>query len=198
MPTRSQQKVFNAIQVYIAAHGHGPTLTEIGERIGIRSKGTVHRHVKALIDQGYLQQQGGWRGINLSDKHDARLDTRLPLLGRIAAGKPIDAIPGHDEIDLNELFAGVGRYALKIQGDSMIDAGIMDGDTVIIERRDTANDGDIVVALIDDEEATLKRLKRHHDGRIELIPENISLSPLIYDASRVRIQGILVGQLRFY
>ena len=96
------------------------------------------------------------------------------------------------------MFVGKDRFALQIKGDSMIDIGILDGDIVVIEPRDTAQFGDIVVALIDDQEATLKRFKRLKDGSVELSPENQDLQPMVYDASRVKIQGILVGQLRSY
>jgi len=103
-----------------------------------------------------------------------------------------------EEINLSEMFVGKDRYALQIKGDSMIDIGILDGDIVIIEPRSTAEFGDIIVALIDNEDATLKRFKKLKNGRIELSPENQDLQPMIYDAVRVKIQGILVGQLRSY
>jgi len=119
-------------------------------------------------------------------------------VGRIAAGHPIEAIPGQEELNLSEMFVGRDRYALQIKGDSMIGVGILDGDLVIIEPRDRAEYGDIVVALIDEQEATLKRYKRYADGRVELSPENPDLQPMIFDPRRVRIQGILVGQLRTY
>ena len=98
----------------------------------------------------------------------------------------------HEEINLSEMFVGKDRYALQIKGDSMIEIGILDGDIVIIEPRDTAEFGDVVVALIDDQEATLKRFKRLKDGSIELSPENQDLEPMVYDAARVRIQGRLI------
>ena len=123
----------------------------------------------------------------------------LPLLGRIAAGVPIEAIPDQEELNLADFFMGPGRFVLKVQGESMIDAGILDGDTVIIEFRETADDGDIVVALIDESETTLKRFKRSQRGKyIKLIPENSEMEPMVYEAERVRIQGVLIGQLRKY
>jgi repressor LexA len=128
--------------------------------------------------------------------HNSKL-TPLPLLGRIAAGQPIEAIAGQERLDLGDLL-GSDRYALQVQGNSMIGAGILDGDLVIIEPCDTADDGAIVVALIDDEEATLKRLKRLKSGRIKLIAENPDIPPFTYAAKRVRIQGVLVCQLRRY
>jgi repressor LexA len=155
--------------------------------------------VQALIEAGYVETDGGkHRGIRLLRSNPYRPESRLPLLGEIAAGKPIEAIPGQDEIDLSEFF-GRNNFAVRVKGDSMIDAGILDGDTVIIAFRETANDGDIVVALIDESETTLKRFKRSQRGKyIKLIPENSEMEPMVYEAERVRIQGVLIGQLRKY
>ncbi len=122
----------------------------------------------------------------------------MPLLGRIAAGLPIEAIEDQDHLDLAALFAGPERFALRVSGDSMIDAGILDGDTVIVRKQDVANVGDIVVALIDGHEATLKRLGGVVDGMVELVPENAAMERMRYAAGRVRFQGVLVGQLRQY
>jgi len=198
MPTLLEKRILNFIHAFIVKHGHSPTLVEIGEAMGISSKGTIHRYVQNLRNQDLLAQpERGWRGIRLAD--DALSNsTTLPLVGRIAAGQPIEAIQNQEEINLSDMFVGKDRYALQIKGDSMIDIGILDGDIVVIEPRNNAEFGDVVVALIDDQEATLKRFKRLKDGRIELCPENQDLQPMIYDASRVKIQGILVGQLRSY
>jgi len=178
MPTLLEKRILNFIHAFIIKHGHSPTLVEIGKAMEISSKGTIHRYVQNLRNKGMLAPpERGWRGIRLAD--DALSNsTTLPLVGRIAAGQPIEAI--HEK------------------GDSMIDIGILDGDIVVIEPRDTAEFGDVVVALIDNEDATLKRFKRLKDGRIELSPENQDLQPMVYDASRVKIQGLLVGQLRSY
>lgn len=197
MLTRLEEKVLQYITHYIAQNGHAPTLTEIGSAVGVRSKGTVHRYVEALIDKGHLHRTGrSWRGIRLTGEHNRRL-TILPLAGRIAAGKPIEAIPDQEEINFSELLLGSDRYALEVKGDSMIDAGIMDGDLVIVRQTETADNGDIVVALIDRGEATLKRLRKHGD-RVELIPANQAQAPMIYPADRVHIQGVVVGQVRLY
>ena len=143
--------------------------------------------------------RGGGDPRGEGDPRGGRDDpARLPLLGRIAAGLPIEAIEDQDHLDLAALFAGPDRYALRVSGDSMIDAGILDGDTVIVRKQDVANAGDIVVALIDGHEATLKRLGRSVGGTVELIPANASMEPMRYPASRVRLQGVLVGQLRRY
>ncbi len=198
MPTLLEKRILNFIHAFIIKHGHSPTLVEIGKAMDINSKGTIHRYVQNLRNKNLLAPpERGWRGIRLTD--DALSNsTTLPLVGRIAAGHPIEAIHDHGEINLSKMFVGKDRYALQIKGDSMIDIGILDGDIVIIEPQNTAQFGDIVVALIDDQEATLKRYKKLKDGTIELSPENQNLEPMIFDASRVKIQGLLVGQLRSY
>ena len=122
----------------------------------------------------------------------------IPLLGRIAAGLPLEAIEDKQELNLAEMFMGPELFALRVTGDSMMDAGILDEDYVIIRKQPVAKDGDIVVAMIDKAEATLKRFKRKSEGQIALIPENQDMEPMIYAAERVSIHGILVGQLRNY
>jgi len=196
MLTHSQQKTLNFIRGYMTDHGLAPTLVEIGNGVGIQSKGVVHRHVQALKDKGYLNRSNGWRAMRLTDDDPSK--DSLPLLGRIAAGRPIEAIPDKNRITFGELFGGTNRYVLQVHGDSMIDAGILDRDFVIIQHADSARDGDIVVALIDNEEATLKRLKLTPDGHVMLIPENSALKPMLFEATRVRIQGKVIGQVRTY
>jgi repressor LexA len=197
MLTTQQKRVLDFIRSYITRHGHAPTLREIGEGVDIQSRGAVHRHIQTLIERGVLKRpRSGWRTLELVDT--ATPAHTLPLLGKIAAGRPIEAIPGHDEVNIAELLLGENRYVLQVEGDSMVDAGILDGDMAVIRRADTAEDGDIVVALVDNEEATLKRLFHLSGRRIKLTPENRGMTPLIYNAERVRIQGILVGQLRVY
>ena len=185
-----------------------PTLKEIGDGVAIKSKGTVHRYVTALKTKGALQHNARqWRGLSLlehsstaSNEPETTTNTSLPFVGRIAAGQPIEAIPDITEININDLFIGQdnNRYMLKIKGDSMIDLGILDGDMVVIERHDSAKNGDIVVALIDEQNATLKRFHLESDGQVLLIPANATLTAQQYAADRVRIQGILVGQMRTY
>ena len=194
--TALEQRVLAAVRAYHARHGRMPTIREIGAMLGIRSPGTVGRYVDALVDKGHLskRQPRVWRGLSLADPSGR---PGLPLVGRIAAGRPIEAIAGQTEIDLNELFGGPDRYALKVAGDSMIDAGIHDGDLVVVRRQETADDGQIIVALIGNE-VTLKFLHRRRDGRIELRPANGGLEPLVCEADQLLIQGVVVGQLRTY
>ena len=195
MLTQRQQAAYRFIADFIRQHGHGPLLTEIATGLGIHSKGTVHRHVRALADAGLIQLHAGrHRGITLTRESGQT----LPLLGRIAAGRPIEAIPDQDAINLTDFLTGANRFILKVQGDSMIEAGILDGDMVIVEQRSHADDGEIIVALIDHEEATLKRLQHNRDGSITLCPANHRMAPMIYAAERVRIQGVVTAQLRSY
>ncbi|MBI5451394.1 MAG: transcriptional repressor LexA [Gammaproteobacteria bacterium] len=198
MLSNREQDALAFIRDFIGLHGHAPLLNEIAAGLGIHSKGTVHRYVQTLARDGHITLfPGRHRGITLNtDQQDA--PWVLPLLGRIAAGRPIEAIPGHDTLNLAEFFMGPDRFVLRVSGDSMIDAGILDGDMVIIKRCERANDGAIIVALIDGEQATLKRLRRGKDGSVTLLAENRSYPPMIYPADRVRIQGIVVGQLRSY
>ncbi len=199
MLTELESRCLKTLRDYISQHGHAPTLSELGTRVGISSRGTMHRYVSNLVDKGYLERSAkpGWRGIALTEQAAQQFNT-LPLLGRIAAGKPIEAIPNQSSINLLEMFRGPNRYLLQVEGDSMIDAGILNGDLVVIESQDHASDGEIVVALVDGEEVTLKRLKHSGQAEIELIPENRTLSPMKYESERVKIQGVLVGQIRSY
>ncbi len=149
--------------------------------------------------------------VNLPAKRVSSGDFKLPLLGKIAAGQPIEAIEDQAHLDLAEFFIGPDRYALRVSGESMIDVGILDGDTVILRKTNKVRTGDIVVALIDSQEATLKRLGKYDAGTtrgngdgareggiVELIPENKAMSTMRYSSERVSFQGVLVGQLRSY
>jgi repressor LexA len=202
MLSQREQDAYDFIRDYIAEHQQGPLLDEIAKGLGIRSRGVAHRYVQTLADAGLLElTPGRHRGISLpndsGDKYQGD-DVALPLLGQIAAGLPIEAIPDQEEINLAEFFMGPNRFVLKVQGDSMIEAGIMPGDMVIVESRNHAHNGDIIVALIDQQEATLKRLHHNTDGSVTLFPANSSMIPVTYPAERIHIQGIVVGQMRSY
>jgi repressor LexA len=196
--TLAQQRTLVFIRGFISGRGHAPSLEEIAAGSGFRSKSAAHKHVRALAEAGRLRLiPGRKRGIELVE--ELQTDSlSMPLLGRIAAGRPIEAIADLEALDLADYLLGPNRYALQVKGDSMIEAGILDGDFVIVQRQDTADDNQIVVALIDGEEATLKRLQHCPDGGIRLIAANASMPPLAYAAERIIIQGVLVGQLRRY
>jgi repressor LexA len=197
--TDRQKQVYDYVHDYEREQGRTPKLREIAEFLGIRSRGSVHRYVQVLVQAGLIEiEPDRSRGIRLLQDVDSSNRFTLPLLGRIAAGLPIEAIPDQDEIDLSEFFIRPNRFVLKVTGDSMIDAGILDGDMVVVEQASTARDGDIVVALIDREEATLKTFRRNPDKSISLVPSNASMKTMRYAADRVQIQGIVVGQMRSY
>lgn len=197
--TKRQRQVMDMIEVLYERNGYAPTLEEIAHACGINTRSTVHQHVRALIQAGKLLTATGKRAYQLPDKlQDLHPQIALPLAGRIAAGKPIQAISGQDEINPNAMFCGNRRYVLEVRGESMIDVGIMDGDFVVIQEQETAHNGEIVVALVEREEATLKRLFHLEDGRIELRPENSSMQPMIYPAESVQVQGRMVGLFRSY
>lgn len=174
-------------------------MDEIAQACGINTRSTVHQHVQALIREGYLHAATGKRAYRLPEVTVAghpQMALSLPLQGRIAAGKPIEAISGRDEINPADLFRGRGRYVLEVRGESMRDVGIMDGDFVVIQPQDEVRNGDIVVALVEREEVTLKRIFYLPDGLVELRPENSQLQAMIYPASSVQVQGRLVGLFR--
>ena len=200
MPTDRSRQVYDFVRAYVARHGYAPKLREIAAHLGITSRGVVHRHLRALEQEGLISIESDLaRGIRLrKGRGTAARPFTLPLLGRIAAGRPIEAIPGEDEIDLSEFFVNGNRFVLRVQGDSMIEDGILDGDMVVVEQRETADNGEIVVALIDGMEATLKRLQKNRDGTVTLRPANSQMTPMRYPAARVRIQGVVVGQFRSY
>lgn len=206
MLTAGQHKTLKFIRKYIDKHDYSPTLSEIALGRGLNSKGSMHREVQVLAEAGYLKLvPGRKRSIQLVDeasqssiRSSTNLPLTLPLLGRIAAGKPIEAITDQETVNLSDFVMGRNRYCLLVIGESMIGIGILDGDTVIVESCETANKDDIVVALIDNEEATLKRFRNRGDGSVALIAENPAMPTMIYTAERVSIQGVVVGVLRSY
>ncbi|NKB77887.1 MAG: repressor LexA [Gammaproteobacteria bacterium] len=191
-----EQKILDFISSFEPLEQQSLTVEQIASGVGYRSRGSVHRYLTSLIDQGFLHKTKGKRGITCTGKPKA--DHILPFLGKIAAGKPIEAIQNSQELDLTELFAGPNRFVLQVTGDSMIEAGIHDHDYIVVHHAETASNGDIVVALIDQDEVTLKRFYTISDGRIRLIPENAKMEPMNYPADRVRIQGVVIGQMRKY
>jgi repressor LexA len=198
MLTTQEQNTLQFIRRYLAQYGYAPKFKEIGMAIGVNSQGTVHRYVRSLEEKGYIDRaKGNARGMSLVELPLVSPPT-IPLVGKIAAGLPIEAIEDNQELNLAEMFMGPELFALRVSGDSMMDAGILDNDYVIIKKQPVAHDGDIVVAMIDKVEATLKRFKRKSQWEVELIPENADMETMVYAADRVNIHGILVGQMRSY
>ena len=213
MLTRKQHDLLIFIDKTIRENGISPSFEEMMHAVGLKSKSGVHRLVNALVERGFLKRlENRARALevcrmpdelkpaNNGDKTGEDTPT-IPLYGKIAAGTPIAAITDvswHITPPADMLSRGRDYYALMIDGDSMVEAGIMDGDTVVIERTSTANNGEIVVALIDHEEATLKRFSKRSNNVVELHPENRSHSVQTYSADRITIQGRLAGLIRQY
>ena len=198
MLTSQENNALKFIRQYLAQYGYAPKFKEIGLAIGVNSQGTVHRYVQSLEDKGYIERaRGNARGMNLVDLPLVSAPT-IPLAGKIAAGLPIEAVEDQQELNLAEMFMGPELFALRVIGDSMMDAGILDNDYVIIRKQPVARDGEIVVAMIDRVEATLKRFKRKSEREVALIPENADMETMVYAAERVNIHGVLVGQMRSY
>ncbi|MFE8032836.1 transcriptional repressor LexA [Thiohalocapsa marina] len=195
--TRRQQIILERLRAQAESGEPPPTLDELCALLGLKSRGSLHRQVQALVEAGLVEpMRGQRRGVRLVPQPQA--DNYLPLLGKIAAGRPIEALANPEPIEVpSPLRTSRPCYVLKVEGESMREAGILDGDYVVIEQRDTANDGEIVVALIRGEEATLKRIVQRSD-RVILYPENSALSAQEYRPEEVQIQGVLVGQMRVY
>ncbi len=200
--TRRQQEIYEYLLENLHKFPHPPTLDELCAALGLSSRGSLHKQLQALVKAGLIEPMNNKRrGVRLTPPPVEDMppdENELPLYGRIAAGRPIEAIAGHETIPVPpQLRTGRPCYVLEVKGDSMVEAGILDGDWVVIEQRDQARNGEIVVALIDGEEATLKRFERKGD-RIVLHPANAAMKPMSYRPEQVRIQGVLVGQMRRY
>lgn len=202
--TPKQLRILQLIRQSRVTRGYSPTMQELADSLGI-SKVTVFEHVEALVRKGALTREPNKaRSLAIADDvvvPDEEQPLTFPLVGKIAAGYPIEKFADDDRLDLTDLFGPRvgqrgGTFALRVDGDSMKDEGILDGDYVIIERRESARDGERVVALLPDGETTLKTLYREPDGRIRLQPANESFEPIIVDDCR--IQGVVVGVLRRY
>jgi len=196
--TPKQLALLTYVRDYLRRHGFVPTMQELGDAFGV-SKVTIFEHISTLEKKGYLRRsRHKARSLRLNDNlslPDER-PTRLRLAGTIAAGRPIEAIEQPEVLDLEELFTSRHEnFVLKVKGDSMIDEQIRDGDYVIVQKRETARNGELVVALLDNGEATLKRFYRDRDG-VRLEAANPAYKPI--SAKSVRIQGVVVGVLRRY
>lgn len=198
--TRKQQAIYEYLCDHRDRFPYPPSLEELCAALGLASRGSLHKHIQALVDAGLVEPMDRrQRGVRLTATAcAAESGGTLPFLGTIAAGRPIEAMANPEPMLVPEQLRGRGEcYVLQVKGDSMIDEGILDGDWVVIERRDYARNGEIVVALIDGEEATLKRIEQR-PGMVVLLPANPRMAALEYPPERVAIQGVLVGQMRAY
>lgn len=197
--TPRQAEILAFVTAYAEERGFAPTLQEIGDRFGLSSVATVHKHVRHLVDKGYLKRErrNASRDIEVVAEHGGGLAT-IPLLGTVAAGRPIEAMAEHEELRVPEEWLGKGRtYALRVRGDSMIDEQIRSGDTVVVEARETARNGETVIALVDGESVTVKQYFRE-GALIRLQPANPAVPVMRFPEERVAIQGVVIGVLRRY
>ena len=196
MITMREKDVYDFIVKYQKSNGYSPFLREIADSIGIKSKGVVHRYIKSLEKLGMITYNSNrHRGLNIvSDKKISNINS----LGKISAGGPIEAVPDKDVLELEHMFSNEKCYALKVQGDSMIEAGIYDGDWVIVEKKNKIPKSKVAVVLIDNQDVTLKYYKLLNQNTVELIPANKKFNSMEYDISRISIQGIVIGQIRVY
>ncbi len=196
--TKRQKEILDYITEFIDKEGYSPSMEEIAGRFQFASLNAVFKHLEALSARGFLRRDANRaRSIELSHAHTAVKS--VPLYGYVAAGRPIEAVATPESLAVPEDFlAGWGpHYVLRVQGESMIEEHIADGDYVIVESREQAENGEMVVALVDGENVTLKRIFREGES-IRLQPSNESIPPIILDASRVRLQGVVVGVMRKY
>ncbi len=199
LPQR-QQEVMDFLRRSLRERGYVPSIRELGEALGLRSTSTIHYHLTGLAERGLIRwDKGKNRAIQLIGEEPFAPAPRpavLPLRGRIVAGSPIEAIEGVDEVDLATLWPAENVYLLEVKGQSMIEDHIAPGDWVVVRKQSTAHDGEIVVALLDDGEATLKRVYREKGGRFRLQPANSEMAPIFVDAGRLAVQGKVVGVIR--
>lgn len=193
--TKKQKEVLDFIIEYIDDRGYAPSYRDIGEELGLSSPSTVHSHVQGLSEKGYLKVTDEARSIELTNKvRRTKPAIQLPLLGLIAAGQPIEAVEDRQAFSVPvELGVSENAYVLKVKGDSMIEDGIFDGDFVVIEKEKQAKNGDVVVALIEQQFATLKRFYKEKD-RIRLQPANSTMKPIY--AKDPLVQGVVKAVIR--
>jgi repressor LexA len=209
--TRRQKQVYDFLAHFVEEHGYSPSFEEIGDGLGLSSLATVHKHVSNLEEKGLLKRDyNRSRSIDILKPRGrmkrslagaaaaiAANGLTLPLMGRIAAGRPVEAMENPETISLADFTRSKDVYVLQVTGESMQDEHIVNGDYVLVEKTNTARDGEIVVALVNGSDATLKRMFREGD-KIRLQPSNSTMQPIIVPAAIVQIQGRVIGVLRKY
>ena len=197
--TKRQREILDYLNEFIEQHGYAPSLEEIGRRFGLSSLATVHKHLTNLQDKGFIRR--AWNRSRSVELVPTRMGGRaldLPLLGYVAAGAPIEAVVSNETVTVPEDLVGTrDTYALRVRGNSMIDEQIRDGDLVVVEDRQTAQNGEMVIALLEGAEVTLKKFYREN-GHIRLQPANDAVAPIIVKGDEVKVQGVVVGVMRRY
>ena len=206
--TKRQKEVVDFIAGFVDGNGYSPSFEEIARGLNLASLATVHKHISALEAKHYLRRgYNQSRSLELGPKYyqeqrrhrqDLPAAAEVPLIGRIAAGQPVEALEQKNTLSFADFAGNPDIYALEVRGDSMIEDHICDGDMILLQRGIPVRDGDIVVALVGGMETTLKRLYREPDDTIRLQPANTSMQPIIAPASQVEVQGRLLAVLRKY
>ena len=198
--TKRQREILDYLNEFIQQHGYAPSLEEIGARFSLSSLATVHKHLTNLQEKGFIRRS--WnrsRSVELLPSRSGGRAIDLPMLGFVAAGMPIEAVTGSESISVPESLINGKRdtYVLRVKGESMIDEQIRDGDWVVVEDRKTADNGEMVIALVGGQDATLKKFYRE-SNRIRLQPANPSMQPIYVEPDNCQIQGVVVGVMRKY
>lgn len=200
--TKRQREILDFLESFIQEYGYSPSFEEIAKFFNYRSLATVHEHLSNLERKGYIRRNyNESRSVEpLEVSRPDAVASRLPLLGRVAAGSPIDAIEDPETVAVpDDMISGVGpHYVLRVRGDSMIDDQIRNGDYVVVDGRQTAENGETVIALVNGESATVKRFFREGNGRIRLQPANESHAPQYYDSDAIEVRGVVIGVIRKY
>jgi repressor LexA len=199
--TKRQKQILDFLELFLAEYGYPPSYEEIAKNFGYTSLATVHEHLENLEQKGYIRKSyNASRSIELLPSASGQASAiELPLLGLVAAGQPIEAVPDQETVTVPEDFVSRGgrHYVLRVRGDSMIDEQIRDGDYVVVNSRNTANNGEMVVALVQGDSATVKKF--YHEGdRVRLQPANVAMGPMYYPSRDVAVQGVVVGVIRRY
>jgi repressor LexA len=204
--TKRQRQVYDFIHGFVTKNGYSPSFEEIGDGLGLSSLATVHKHVTNLEKKGLLRRDYNRsrsidvlpvRGLFKRQPQKTPSEIALPLMGRIAAGQPIEAVENPETISLGDITRSKDVFVLQVKGESMKDEHIVDGDYVLVEKTESARDGEIVVALVEGTDATLKRLYRE-GVNIRLQPSNVAMKPIVVPAKSVQVQGRVIGVLRKY
>jgi repressor LexA len=198
--TKRQREILDYLNEFIQQHGYAPSLEEIGRRFSLSSLATVHKHLTNLQEKGFIRR--AWnrsRSVELLPSRSGGRAIDLPLLGYVAAGLPIEAVASSESIAVPEALITGKRdtYVLRVRGDSMIDEQIRDGDWVVVEDRKSADNGEMVIALVGGQDATLKKFYKEN-GKIRLQPANPTMQPIFVEPDGVQIQGVVVGVMRKY
>ena len=198
--TKRQRQILDYVESFIEAYGYSPSFEEIASNFGYSSLATVHEHLSNLEEKGFLRKNyNKSRSLEVVRAQMGALALELPLLGTVAAGLPIEAIQDQDTVSVpHDMVRSGNNYVLRVKGNSMVDEQIRDGDYIIVNSRQTAENGEMVVALVNGDSATVKKFYRERDGRIRLQPANPTMEPMYFSADEVEIQGIVVGVIRKY